>query len=162
MTSEFERDFFSGRFFSVKADTKSVDTIKWDPRWSRLWSIYCIGGHKGDPLFKYIDDFWFLYLSTYNLLIDYFFTDCVIDNAYHRFEDVREGFDSIPDSNANTLALSSMLNADKSSYKSTLPLIFISVRGKLILKCWISMGMKRCIQVSIRNIFVDRRITFPG
>lgn len=118
MTSEFERDFFSGRFFSVKADTKSVDTIKWDPRWSRLWSIYCIGGHKGDPLFKYIDDFWFLYLSAYNLLIDYFFTDCVIDNAYHRFEDVREGFDSIPDSNANTLALSSMLNADKSSYKS--------------------------------------------
>jgi len=74
------------------------------------WSIYCIGGLKGQIFFKFLN----LGLRHYieiNRQPDYFLTDYLIDIAYnYDIDGIREKLDVIPNNNIQVEKLSPIMN----------------------------------------------------
>ena len=77
------------------------------------WQIYFIGGGKENILFGFIRDLLDAYWRKENDVIDYFFTDYVVNIAYSSFPSVRKMIDSLPPITSNYDVHSLLFNFNK-------------------------------------------------
>lgn len=59
------------------------------------WTTFAIGGHKGNLLFSFLDDFFIDYCRSGKPFVDYFMFDCAIAVAYENFPEVKNAIDKL-------------------------------------------------------------------
>ncbi len=74
------------------------------------WAGNLIYGHKGNVLFQFALNSFYLYWFTQDKLIDYYLIDYVVDAAYTNIEEVREQIDSCPCSQPDVMELYKLLD----------------------------------------------------
>lgn len=85
--------YFQMPLFTVRYPTSPSTITK------GRWTGFCQAAKQGCLLHRYCLDVFLAYWRTYNSLIDYFFIDYVIAQAYEQIPSVREAIDSIPENN---------------------------------------------------------------
>ncbi len=75
------------------------------------WVIYCIGGHSGQMLFKFVDDCLSYYIENDIATPDYFLTDYLFDIAYkNNIGGFYEKLQKVPSNNVNCEKLAPLMN----------------------------------------------------
>ncbi|MFT8704819.1 capsular polysaccharide synthesis protein [Bifidobacterium aquikefiricola] len=100
------------QFFSLRRGNSYKPKIA---VWSGEWTVFCIGGGKGNPVFDYMYKALTTYWNRTNVLVDYFLIDCTISIMYDAFFGVREQFGQIPKISYNLYELEADLNKDNDS-----------------------------------------------
>ncbi len=111
LTSPIPEDVFARPFFSIK--TKPFGRFVSQCR----WSVFCLGGHKGNPIFGEVSRMFFEYLSKETVFVDYFMFDQFIDILYENNPQIREMIDDVPMNNPDVHALAPIL-CDKTDMSS--------------------------------------------
>ncbi|WP_125764313.1 capsular polysaccharide synthesis protein [Companilactobacillus hulinensis] len=75
------------------------------------WVIYCLGGHSGQMIFKFVNDCLTYYLENNLTIPDYFLTDYIFDIAYkNNIGGFKEKLNKVPSNNVNCEQLSPVMN----------------------------------------------------
>ena len=81
------------------------DTNKLEYFDSEFFTIKSLKGRKKHLLFKFLRDFQIEYFTKFDVAIDYFLIDYLIELAYQKFNSVREAIESNPESNPDLFFL---------------------------------------------------------
>ena len=113
VAKEFPTYVFDLPFFSIK--TKPVGHFVSRCR----WAVFCLGSHKGNPLFAILSELFNEYLRQHDTFIDYFLFDQFIDMLYKRIHEIAMQVDAVPYSNPDLYELQRVLTQrfDDNSYR---------------------------------------------
>lgn len=75
------------------------------------WTTFLIGGHRGNVLCSFLDDFFLTWVQSGKPFIDYFMFDCAIALAYENIAAVRSDIDAIPISEGDCYWLNERLDS---------------------------------------------------
>lgn len=95
-------EYFDSEFFTIKS-LKGRKIPKFVPEGK--WTGFCLAGRKKHLLFKFLRDFQIEYFTKFDVAIDYFLIDYLIELAYQKFSSVREAIESNPESNPDLFFL---------------------------------------------------------
>ncbi|QJQ94005.1 MULTISPECIES: capsular polysaccharide synthesis protein [Halomonadaceae] len=105
VSRKIDDEVFNHNFYSKKrylGDKGKFDYAK--------WSTYFLAGAKGNILFSFLRDCYFLHWEKENRQIDYFLFDYTILIAYESIPRIREMIDNVPYNNPESLTLQKMLD----------------------------------------------------
>lgn len=97
---------FSESFFTCKGPVRPSGYLS-DYR----WVTFCLGGWKGNVVFRYLSDAFACYWEKNGYAIDYLFFDHIIMLAYENIPAIRELIDQVPDNNVHRDDLQAAMNA---------------------------------------------------
>jgi len=90
-------------FFTIRRDYGGDNVSK------RRWTGNCIAGSVNNPLFEFLNDFFYEYWKKNNLLIDYFLIDYAIALAYDNIPVINKMINNICNNNIEYLTFNSNL-----------------------------------------------------
>lgn len=100
----FDNDFFTIRMKNNEKIPKFVPQGK--------WTGFCLAGKQSNILFEFLRDFQVEYFSKFDVAIDYFLIDYLIEIAYEKFETVKEKIDLNPLSNPELFFLAKNISKE--------------------------------------------------
>lgn len=80
-------------FFSIRKENSYKPKLA---IWSGDWTVYCMGGGQGLPVFGYVSKALTEYWNANDFLVDYFLTDCTIRILFDSSKSVRRYFRRVP------------------------------------------------------------------
>ena len=144
----FDNDFFTIRMKNNEKIPKFVPQGK--------WTGFCLAGKQSNILFEFLRDFQVEYFSKFDVAIDYFLIDYLIEIAYEKFETVKEKIDLNPLSNPELFFLAKNISKE---YQAD---IHKSVRLKAMGKFFVNSAattLKTIITGSGLNFILDSLYT---
>lgn len=91
---DLPEEYFKYPFFSCKSDLPTPGCIS-----NNRWTTFCIGGQKGNILFKVLKEFYIEYWKKERYAIDYLFFDDAIELANRILPEVKMNINQIPQNN---------------------------------------------------------------
>ena len=93
-SQDLPEEYFSYDLFSCKSDCATPGCVS-----NNQWTTFCLGGHKGNILFKALKAFYLVYWEKEICAIDYLFFDDAIELARRLLPTVRKEINEIPQTN---------------------------------------------------------------
>lgn len=107
--SKEKLEYFDNDFFTIRM--KNNDKLpKFVPQ--GRWTGFCLSGKQKNILFEFLRDFQIEYFSKFDVAIDYFLIDYLIEIAYEKFETVKEQMDLNPLSNPELFFLATNISKE--------------------------------------------------
>mgnify|MGYP000855129539 FL=1 len=100
----FDNDFFTIRMKNNEKIPKFVPQGR--------WTGFCLSGKQNNILFEFLRDFQIEFFSKFDVAIDYFLIDYLIEIAYEKFETVKEKIDLNPLSNPELFFLAQNISKE--------------------------------------------------
>ncbi|MBS5431254.1 MAG: capsular polysaccharide synthesis protein [Lachnospiraceae bacterium] len=91
---DLPEEYFTYNFFSCKSDRATSGCIS-----NNQWTTFCLGGCKGNVLFKALKAFYLEYWEQETCAIDYLFFDDAIELARRLLPEVNKEIDQVPQTN---------------------------------------------------------------
>lgn len=99
-------DIFQMPLFTCKGRTADVDYCS-----DYMWTVFCIGGYRGNMIFRGLQAMLELYWKRNRVAIDYLFLDYIIKLFYSENKTCANMIDSIPENNLRRDDLQAAMNA---------------------------------------------------
>jgi hypothetical protein len=99
-------DIFQMPLFTCKGRTADVDYCS-----DYKWTVFCIGGYRGNMIFRGLQAMLELYWKRNRVAIDYLFLDYIIKLFYSENKTCANMIDSIPENNLRRDDLQAAMNA---------------------------------------------------